>query len=66
MYPAQERNCIQYHCYGAQGLLLRRTAALLQRTRVPVTEEVLLVTEDKVCFFVYRLMPDAKPDRGMM
>ena len=34
--------------------------------RVLVTEEVFLVTEDKVCFFVYRLVPDAKPDRGMM
>ena len=52
MYPAQERNCIQHHCYGAQGFL--------------VTEEGILVTEDKVCFFVYRLVLDAKPDRGMM
>ena len=25
-----------------------------------------LVVEDEVCFFVYRLVLDAKPDRGMM
>ena len=50
---------------------------MLQRTRVLVTEdscivtedvflvtgEVLLVVEDKVCFFVYRLVLDAKPVR---
>ena len=42
------------------------TTSLLQRTRVIVTEERFLVTEDKVCFFVYRLVSDAKPDRGMM
>ena len=53
MYAPQERNCIQHHCYRAQGLLLQRTAALLQRTRVIVTAEMFLVTEDKVCFFLF-------------
>ena len=47
------------HCYRAQGFLSRRTGVL-------VTEEVPLVVEDKVCFFVYRLAPDAKTDREMM
>ena len=34
-----------------------------QRTRVVVTEDGCIVVEDKVCFFVYRLVLDAKPDR---
>ena len=55
----------QLHCYRGQGFLSRRTAVLLQRTRILVTEEVPLVVEDRVCFFVYRLVLDAKPDRGM-
>ena len=52
MYPAQEQNFLQRHCYGGQGFL--------------VTGEVFLIVEDKVCFFVYRLALDAKPDRGML
>ena len=34
--------------------------------KVIVTEEVFLVVEERFVFFVYRLVPDAKPDRGMM
>ena len=49
-----------------KGSLSRRTAALLPRTRVIVMEDSCIFTEDKVCFFVYRLVSDAKPDRGMM
>ena len=42
------------------------TTSLSRRARFLVTEEKLLVVEDMVCFFVYRLALDAKPDRGMM
>ena len=33
--------------------------------RLVATEERLVATEDRF-IFVYRLVPDAKPDRGMM
>ena len=64
MYAPQERNCIQHHCNGAQGFLSRRTAALLQRTRVLVTEEVPIVVEDKVCFFCLSPCAGCKTRQG--
>ena len=57
MYPPQERNF-----YTTS--LLRRTRLLVTEEELLVAEERLVVVEDKVCFFVYRLAPDAKPDRG--
>ena len=59
MYPAQEQNFLQRHCYGGQGFLVAEEGLV-------VTEEVLLVVEDRFVFFVYRLALDAKPDRGML
>ncbi len=60
MYPAQERNCIQHHCYGGQGFLVTEELLLVTEEVLLVTEELLLVTEnscivteDKGCFFLF-------------
>ena len=67
---------IQHHCYGEQGLLLRRTGVLLRRTGLLLRRTRVIVTENKgYCYgeqgyyrgqgfiFVYRLVLDAKPVR---
>ena len=73
MCPLQEQNFYttsllrraRFHV-TEEGFLVAEEVLFVMEERFLVAEDVFLDVEDKVCFFVYRLVPDAKPDRGMM
>ena len=66
MYPAQEQNFLQRHCYGGQGFLVTGEVFLITEEVFLVTEEVFLVTEERFVFLFIALRWMQNPIGGML